>query len=382
MNILFVIDDFFATNNGTSISAQRFTEELRRRGHEVRVLTYAPEQSVYKTIYCVPEWHIPFFDDLIHSYAICLAKPDNGVITRALQWVDVAHCMMPFLLGARTKQIADTMGVPTTAAFHIQPENISSAFGLGKIKWINNLIYRLFRRYVYDRYTHVHTPSRFMKDTLKVHRYKADIRAISNGIAADFVYRRANRKRAEWTDKIVITMVGRLSREKRQDVLIDAVAQSRYRDRIQLVLAGKGPLRAQYEAQAERLNLPNRPVFGYYSKEELLDVLAETDLYVHASDMESEAISCIEAFSTGLVPVIAKSDASATPQFAIDGRSLFRPGDSRDLAAHIDYWLNHPEERETMGRRYAAMAEQYRLETSVSQFETMLQDAIATQSAR
>jgi len=383
MNILFVIDDFFTTNNGTSISAQRFADELRRRGHEVRILTYvAVERETDETIYRVPEWHIPFFNNLIHSYDICLARPDHKTISAALRWADVVHCMMPFRLGARTKQIADAMGVPSTAAFHIQPENISSAIGLGKAEWVNNLIYGLFRRYVYARFTHLHTPSLFMKHLLQQHRYKADIRAISNGIASDFVYRRATRKRAEWEGRIVITMVGRLAREKRQDVLIDAVAQSRDSDRIQLVLAGKGPLLAQYEAQAERLCLPNRPVFGYYSKSELLDVLAETDLYVHASDMESEAISCIEAFATGLVPVIADSPVSATPQFALDGRSLFRPGDSRDLAAHIDYWLDHPEERETMGRRYAESADKYRLDTSVSQFETMLRDAIAAQTAR
>ena len=35
MRILFVIDTYDTNNNGTSISAQRFAEELRRCGHEV-----------------------------------------------------------------------------------------------------------------------------------------------------------------------------------------------------------------------------------------------------------------------------------------------------------------------------------------------------------
>ena len=43
-------------------------------------------------------------------------------------------------------------------------------------------------------------------------------------------------------------------------------------------------------------------------------------------DAEIEAIACIEAFSCGLVPVIAGSEQSATPQFALDERSLFNAG--------------------------------------------------------
>ena len=38
MKILFVIDAYFTHNNGTSISAQRFADELRKRGHEVKIL--------------------------------------------------------------------------------------------------------------------------------------------------------------------------------------------------------------------------------------------------------------------------------------------------------------------------------------------------------
>lgn len=38
MKVLLVIDTYETNNNGTSISAQRYAEELRRRGHEVKIL--------------------------------------------------------------------------------------------------------------------------------------------------------------------------------------------------------------------------------------------------------------------------------------------------------------------------------------------------------
>ena len=109
-------------------------------------------------------------------------------------------------------------------------------------------------------------------------------------------------------------------------------------------------------------------------------MLSQCDLYVHASDMESEAISCIEAFATGLVPVIANSEVSATPQFALDGRSLFKPGSPKDLARAIDYWLDHPNERKYIGELYRVSAKQYSLSNSVSRFEEMLQEEFADNS--
>ena len=46
-------------------------------------------------------------------------------------------------------------------------------------------------------------------------------------------------------------------------------------------------------------------------------------------------MSCMEAFAGGLVPAIANSPKSATPQFALDERSLFPAGDSAALAEKI-----------------------------------------------
>ena len=169
-------------------------------------------------------------------------------------------------------------------------------------------------------------------------------------------------------------MVGRLAGEKRQDIIINALQYSKYGDKIQLVFAGKGPKYRQYYKMGQKLKNP--PIFTYLPKEELIELLGQCDLYVHASDMESEAISCIEAFATGLVPVISDSSLSATRQFALDERSLFRAGDPKDLARAIDYWLDHPEEKAKMERVYSESAEKYNIDNSITQFEAMLQEAI------
>ena len=379
MKILLVIDTYDTNNNGTSISAQRFAAVLREHGNEVRILTTgepAPDKFVLK------EFKVPLFNDLIHSHGFQFAQVDLDIIREAVEWADIVHCMMPFALETATKLIADQMHKPSTAAFHIQPENLTSSIGLGKAEWLNDRFYYTFRFLLYQHFNHIHVPSQFMANELIKRGYKAKIHVISNGIDPDFIT--AGQRKLSNSDGghtslsdgslITIVMVGRLSGEKRQDVIINAVPFSKYADRIQLVFAGKGPKYDEYVELGKQLKNP--PQFVFLSKPELIDLLLHTDLYVHASDMESEAISCIEAFATGLVPVIANSEDSATPQFALDGRSLFAPGRPKDLARAIDWWFDHPDEKAKMEREYAEAAKNYEIDTSVRLCEQMFREAI------
>ncbi len=371
MKILLFIDKYDDANNGTTISARRFAEELRRRGHEIRVVS-AGETSDEER-YCVRALNIPGFNCIIQKQGMVLAKPDDRVITEALAWADVVHFLMPFWLSARGKELADEMGVPSTAAFHIQPENITYNIGLSRINAASRMLYGILHRF-YGEFTHIHCPSRFIANELFKHGYEAKLHVISNGVGEGFVYRKLP-KSPELEGKFVVLMIGRLSREKRQDVLIEAVRRSKYADKIQLVLAGKGPRQEFYEREGG--SLPNPVSIGFYEEASLKDLLAMTDLYVHASDIEIEAISCIEAFASGLVPVIANSEKSATPQFALNRRSLFRRGDSGDLADKIDYWIEHEEERKALEQTYAEAGKEYAIGECVSKIERMFREAIA-----
>ncbi len=389
--ILFVIDSFYTTNNGTSISAQRFAGELRKRGHEVRVLCWdtpkgqGDQVSSAKDDFTTEKFRIPVFQPLCDKHDFSFAYNDKEIVHKACDWADIVHVFVPFGISWEAIHYCNKIGKPVTGAFHIQPENMTSSVSMGKVEWFNELFYRAWNRDIYSHLRHIHVPSKFMGEMLAERGYTAKIHPISNGIQEAFMLagevKKEQRNQVPSTkDVFKIMMIGRLSQEKRQDVIINAVKYSKYADRIQLVFAGRGP---EYEKYVELgKDLKHQPQFIYVERDELIQHLLETDLYVHASDMESEAISCIEAFSTGLVPVIANSHVSATPQFALDGRSLFMPGDPKDLARAIDYWLDHPHERQYMEEQYRLAGRQYSLEASVSQFEEMLNEEIEENEAR
>ena len=370
MKILLVIDQFDDANNGTTISAKRFAEMLKKHGNDVRVVSTGEEAEGK---YIVREWKVPLFDKIIKDQGMTFARPDKTTLESAMRDVDVAHFLMPFRLSIEGLKVARQLGVPHTAAFHVQPENITYTIGMGKWAGVNTAIYRGFKTIFYNHFTHIHCPSNFIANELRENGYTAKLHVISNGVDEDFVYRKLP-KAPEFEGKKLVLMVGRLSNEKRQDVLMEAVSKSRYADKIQLILAGQGPKQHAYEQLGAKL--ANPPIMRFYTKSELMDIMAMSDLYVHAADAEIEAISCMEAFCSGLVPIIANSQKSATPQFALDDRSLFAAGDSDDLAAKMDYWFDHEEERREMERAYSEHGKQYNLSNCVHQIEEMFGEAI------
>ncbi len=372
MKILIVIDQFNNSNNGTTISARRFAKGLQDAGNEVYVVSTGDKRDEYK--FNVKELPLlPGISHIIKSQGMSFAIPNTEVLEKAISSVDVVHFYMPFWLSKSGLKICEKLKVPHTTAFHVQPENITYTIGLGTNTKVNDMIYTHYRDSFFNRFTHIHCPSEFIANELKNHGYTAKLHVISNGVDEDFKYY-PKEKLPEFKDKIVIAMIGRYSNEKRQDVLIDAIFKSKYLDKIQLVLAGKGPKEAKYKKLGEKL--PIKPIMKFYDKDNLIKLLKSTDLYVHSADAEIEAISCIEAFACGNVPIIANSPNSATKQFALTNESLFEAGNSDDLANKIDFWLDNINYRKEMEIEYAKSAENYRLKNSIKKMEEMFEDAI------
>ncbi|HEX5204600.1 MAG TPA: glycosyltransferase [Actinoplanes sp.] len=366
--VTLVTDTFNVNNNGTTMSATRFAAALIARGHTVRVVACG-EPGVATSpggpeMFWVPELVVPLATRLAHHQGTLFAKPVREVLTAAIDGADVVHIYQPWALGHAAERIARRLGVPAIAAFHVQPENVTYNIGLGWFPPAAHLVYVLFRLLFYGRFADIHCPSTFIAAQLRAHGYRARLHVISNGVDDSFTPAPRTRKPGE---KFRILMVGRLSPEKRQDVLIRAVRRSRHAGDIQLHFAGHGPAERKLRRMASKL--PNPAHFGYYSQAELIELIRGCDLYVHASDVEIEGLSCMEAFSCGLVPVISDSRRSATGQFALEPRNLFRAGDPSSLAERIDEWLEDPAGLESASETYARYGRLYSVDRSVKAIE-------------
>ena len=372
MKIAIIADVLGEENNGTTITVKRLINNLKARGHEVTVVS--PSIIDEKGYYHVETIDFNIFNKYVKKNGVALAKPDDELLTKVIKDCDVVHILMPFLMGRAAIRIAEKLQKPVTTAFHVQPENVSSHFGLQKSKRVNEYIYKNFYDNFY-KYTHfIHCPTKFIADQLATHGYTADLRVISNGV--DPIYKPMDiEKRERFKDKFCILTTGRLSKEKCQKDLLLAVQKSKYADRIQIFIAGDGPLKKKLTKLGKKLKNP--PIITFQPKEELVRLINSCDLYVHPSYAEIESIACVEAITCGLVPVIANSEMSAARFFALTEDNLYVSGDTDSLADKIDHMIENPELREELKQKYIQFAARFQIERCIDKMEEMFRDAIA-----
>lgn len=369
------MDDVGESRNGTALTCLRYASELRRQGHEVRLVAHGagPANTPDGYAYPVPK-HEPFPPGAFAARQDFLfARPDSTTFDLAFTGVDIIHIFMPWELGRAALAWGRSHRVPVSAAFHVQPENITYNAFLDGVKKAPDVAYALFRAWLYGKVRHIHCPSQMIAGQLRSHGYTAQLHVISNGVPDEFVPGEPSRPFRD--GKFHILTVGRLAKEKDQETLLRAVGMSRYAERIQVHIAGSGGL--ENHLREVGASLPNTPDIGFRSHDDLIDLIRACDLYVHSSVADIEAMSCLEALSCGLVPVISQIETSAASQFALDERSVFPARDAAALAARIDWWIEHPDDLNQMRAAYAREGDCYRIESCVERFVGMEQAAIA-----
>ena len=299
----------------------------------------------------------------------CFAKHSKGA--------DVVHVYLPFAYGRAAVRTAHEMGIPATAGFHLQPENV--LYSAGPLRYVpgaSAFLYWLFNRMLYRHIRHIHTPSHMIAAQLRAHGYRQRLHVISNGYAPRFTPKQQREPGSPSPRPFRIVASGRLASEKDHATLIRAVALSRHAKDIELLICGTGPLQRELRHMATEL-LPGRWSIGFHDNAQMPALLRSCDLLVHPSIVDIESLSVLEGMASGLVPVIAKSAQSAAGQFALNDHSLFDARDPVMLAQRIDWWIEHPDELSHWGAVYAEHThEEYSIESCVRKFVAMEREAI------
>lgn len=142
--------------------------------------------------------------------------------------------------------------------------------------------------------------------------------------------------------RVRILSVGRLSREKGQDLLLHAVAVlAREGREVCATIVGTGPLESELRKLSESLGIGNRVHFaGLVS--EMTDAYVNADLLVQSSTTEGLPNVILEAVSLGL-PIVA-TNVGGTAEVVEHGVSawLVKPRSCDDLIEGIRHFLRHP----------------------------------------
>ncbi len=381
MTITVVCDVLGEENNGTTIAAMNLIRFLKSQGHTVRILCGDQDKKGQEDVFVVPNYNLGrFLNSYIEKVGVTLAKPVENIIKKALKGTDAVHIMVPLPLGMATVKIAKEMNLPITAGFHMQAENFTSHIKLNKFQPLNKFVYKFIYKHVYRYVDGIHYPTQFIKGVFEKNiKKKTPGYVISNGVH-DYVKKRTTEKPEELKDKIVILSTGRYAREKSQDILIKAITHSKHKDKIQLILGGQGAKEDEYKKLAKKL--PISPIFKFFSRTEIIDVLNYCDIYAHPAEIELEGISCIEAIACGKLTIVSDSKLSATKEFAIDEKCVCKKRNAKSLAAVIDYWIEHEDERKEYEQKYLESAKTFNQNECMKRMEEMILEVASGKKER
>lgn len=151
---------------------------------------------------------------------------------------------------------------------------------------------------------------------------------------------------------IRITTPARLYVTKGLTYLLEAIPMVKaVHPDVQFRVYGDGPLRKDLLAHADRLGLDGQEIFigTYTSRNELTNIMAQTDVFVMSSILEGLPVALLEALSYGKTVVV--TPVGGIPEVIRDGINglLCTPRDPKCLAEKINMLIENPDLRAKLG---------------------------------
>ncbi|MEI4828675.1 glycosyltransferase family 4 protein [Bacillus sp. FJAT-53711] len=159
--------------------------------------------------------------------------------------------------------------------------------------------------------------------------------------------------------KIVITCVARLGPRKGHNVLLDALSkmESQYIDKVKMLIVGDGEMRDKLEEQVNHLNLSMVEFLG--ARDDVPDILSETDIFVLPTLNDSLPLSVIEAMHSGVC--VISTPSGGIPELVKHGETgiLVKAGDANQLVRALKFAIENQQAREQLGKNARKFAKKH-----------------------
>lgn len=301
MRVAIFTDSFLPQVNGVT---KVLEEQLRYfESHDIEYMVFAPQYTEFDD--SIFRGRIERFRSFSFIfYKECRVSVPNYSRMKGLLEdfrPHIIHIITPFMMGLEGLRCGKRLDIPVVATYHTNYAQYMKYYyadfieaGLWDyIRWFHNQCQLSL------------CPSQETRKELLRHGVR-NVEVCPNGIHPDiFSPDKRNeqvRKKYGIKDKIGLLYVGRISREKNLDMLVDVmnILNKQYKQSIKLIMTGNGP----YLDHIKRLMPDNVIYTGYLLGQSLSEIYASSDVFVFPSVTETFGNVVVEAMASGL-PVVA-----------------------------------------------------------------------------
>lgn len=317
MNIGLFTDTYYPEINGVANSVYTLKKELENQGHNVYVFT-TTTPGAPKHEYNVFRVHSMPFVFMKDRRVGMVYQRKLAAIIRKLN-LDIIHTNTEFSLRVFALIMAKELHIPLVHTYHTIYEDYTHYFA--PIEILNNrakAFARFYTRKCCNFVEEVIVPTEKVEELLTSYNVYRNINVIPTGIDLKKFYK-GNftaeqilqvRKRFHISkDQKVILYLGRVSPEKNIGELLRAMPHymKKHQD-VRFVIVGGGPDLDNLKKLSQELKLQNSVIFaGEQPWDEIALYYQLGDVFVSASQSETQGLTYFEAMSAGL-PVVAKKD--------------------------------------------------------------------------
>ncbi|MBE5958913.1 MAG: glycosyltransferase family 4 protein [Lachnospiraceae bacterium] len=354
MKVLITSDWYKPVINGVVTSVINLANGLEEKGHEVKILTLS--NNVRSHV----DGNVTYIGSVsagkIYPNARIRVSLSRKLINELIEWKpDIIHSQCEFSTFIIAKHIARKCDAPIVHTYHTVYEDFTHYFSPSKR--VGKYMVSLFSRKLLTRTDAVVAPTDKVKELLEGYGVKEPIYTVPSGLELKDIYSSIEESDRDALrnelgidkDERVLVYLGRIAKEKNIEEILEMLHTV---DGPRLLIVGDGPYRHHIEEKVKKLKLENRVIFtGMVSPEEVAKYYKVGDVFVSASQSETQGLTYIEAMACGL-PILCKEDA-CLDDVVDNGINGFTYSTKEEFEKELHKLLSDESYREKMGERAA-----------------------------
>lgn len=384
MRIAMLTNNYKPFVGGVPISIERLSKALRELGHEVYifapsyeneeeepfVIRYRSRRKKLKGEIIVPD----IFDSIIEKKFSALS-------------FDVVHVHHPMLMGYIAQYLRIKYNIPVVFTYHTRYEQylhyikpyellekhsnrvknpiIRSIEKKVVCRGMENLV-TLHNRIFTNYCDLVFSPSSSIKKYLKEKGTMTEVKVIPTGLQKDdfeYDFEKVKIIRDKYKDEkdYLFCTVSRLAKEKNISFILQGLKKFKEKkgDCFRFLIIGDGSQRQELMKETEKLGIGDNVIFcGKIQHEEIRNYYHACDLFLFASQSETQGIVLLEAMAQGL-PVVAVSASGVCDVVKNGVNGYMTEMDANSWESKIEQIIDNQSRREQMQHNAIMEAKRY-----------------------